>query len=126
MIRVLITGAGSYIGTSFACWASRYYSETFQIDTIDMIDGSWREKSFSGYDAVFHVAGIAHADTGRVSEDRKAFYYKINRDLAIETARKAKSEGVRQFLFMSSMIIYGKSAGLGKRKVITRQTKPLQ
>ncbi len=124
MIRVLITGAGSYIGTSFACWASQYYSETFQIDTIDMIDGSWREKSFAGYDAVFHVAGIAHADTGRVSEDRKAFYYKINRDLAIETARKAKCEGVKQFLFMSSMIIYGKSAGLGKRKVITRQTRP--
>ena len=124
MIRVLITGAGSYIGTSFTYWASRYYSETFQIDTIDMIDGSWREKSFAGYDAIFHVAGIAHADTGRVSEDRKAFYYKINRDLAIETARKAKCEGVKQFLFMSSMIIYGKSAGIGKKKVITRQTKP--
>lgn len=124
MIRVLITGADSYIGTSFVHWVSQYYSETFQIDTIDMIDGSWREKSFAGYDTVFHVAGIAHADTGRVSEDRKAFYYKINRDLAIEAARKAKCEGVKQFLFMSSMIIYGESSGIGKKKVITRQTKP--
>lgn len=89
-----------------------------------MVDGSWREKSFAGYDAVFHVAGIAHADVGHVSEERKAFYYKINRDLAIETARKAKEDGASQFVFMSSMIVYGESAGLGKKKVITKDTKP--
>ena len=86
--------------------------------------GSWREKSFAGYDTVFHVAGIAHADVGHVSEERKAFYYKINRDLAIETAQKAKKDGVSQFIFMSSMIVYGESAGLGKKRVITKDTKP--
>ena len=124
MKRVLITGANSYIGTSFEAWAKKRYPGEFEIDTVDMVDGSWREKSFAGYDAVFHVAGIAHADVGRVSEERKAFYYKINRDLAVETAQKAKAEGVVQFIFMSSMIVYGESAGLGKRKVITKDTKP--
>ena len=89
-----------------------------------MIDGTWKEKDFSGYDAVFHVAGLAHADVGHVSAETKAFYYKINRDLAIETAKKAKVDRVRQFIFMSSMIIYGESAGVGKTKVITRETKP--
>lgn len=124
MKRVLITGAGSYIGTSFENWVRERYPGEFSVDTVDMVDGSWRGKCFSGYDAVFHVAGIAHADVGRVSEERKALYYKVNRDLAIETARKARAEGVKQFIFMSSMIIYGESAGLGKRKVITRETKP--
>ena len=124
MKRVLITGAGSYIGTSFENWVRERYPGEFNVDTVDMVDGSWRGKCFSGYDAVFHVAGIAHADVGRVSEDRKALYYKVNRGLAIETARKARAEGVKQFIFMSSMIIYGESAGLGKRKVITRETKP--
>ena len=124
MKRVLITGAGSYIGTSFENWVRERYPGEFNVDTVDMVDGSWRGKCFSGYDAVFHVAGIAHADVGRVSEERKALYYKVNRDLAIETARKARAEGVKQFIFMSSMIIYGESAGLGKRKVITRETKP--
>ncbi len=124
MKKILITGANSYIGTSFEAWAKKRYPGEFEIDTVDMVDGSWREKSFAGYDAVFHVAGIAHADVGHVSEERKAFYYKINRDLTIETARKAKEDGVSQFVFMSSMIVYGESAGLGKKKVITKDTKP--
>lgn len=124
MRKVLITGAKSYIGESFEKWVTQKYPGEFQIVTVDMIDGGWREKSFEGYDSVFHVAGIAHADVGNVSEETKAFYYKINRDLAIETAEKAKKEGVEQFVFMSSAIIYGESAGIGKRKVITRTTKP--
>ena len=124
MKKILITGANSYIGTSFETWAKKKYPGEFEIDTVDMVDGSWREKNFDGYDAVFHVAGIAHADVGHVSEERKAFYYKINRDLAIETAQKAKKEGVSQFVFMSSMIVYGESAGLGKKRVITKDTRP--
>lgn len=124
MKKILITGANSYIGTSFETWAKNHYKGNFEIDTVDMIDGSWREKDFSAYQAVFHVAGIAHADVGNVSEERKQFYYKINRDLAIETAEKAKNAGVSQFIFMSSMIIYGESAGFGASKIITNETKP--
>ena len=124
MKRVLITGAGSYIGTSFEAYAGEHYPDDFSIETIDMIDGTWREKDFSKYDIVFHVAGIAHADVGRVDEATKKKYYEVNTTLAIETAKKAKSEGVGQFVFMSSSIIYGDSAPYGKKKVITRDTKP--
>lgn len=124
MKKVLITGAGSYIGTSFINWVKENHPGEFETEELDMIDSSWRKKDFSGYDAVFHVAGLAHADVGKVSAETKAFYYKINRDLAIETAEKAKRDGVKQFVFMSSMIIYGESAGVGKRKVITRETRP--
>ena len=44
---ILITGANSYIGTSFERWLQRY-AEQYSVDTIDMVDGAWREKSFSG------------------------------------------------------------------------------
>ncbi|MBR2088153.1 MAG: NAD-dependent epimerase/dehydratase family protein [Oscillospiraceae bacterium] len=121
MKRILITGAGSYIGTSFEKylkqWPDRYY-----VDTVDMIDGTWREKDFSGYDTVFHVAGIAHSDSGKISEERSKLYYQVNTDLTIETAQKAKDEGVKQFIFMSSAIVYGESAPIGKPKLITRDT----
>ncbi len=121
MKKVLITGAGSYIGTSFEKYLQQW-PEQYHVDTVDMIDGTWREKSFAGYDCVYHVAGIAHSDTGKVSEERKAFYYKINTDLTVETARKAKADGVKQFIFMSSAIVYGDSAPIGGQKVITPQT----
>jgi UDP-glucose 4-epimerase len=120
--KVLITGAHSYIGESFEHYAKVHYMDQFEIDTIDLIDGAWRDASFSGYDAVFHVAGIAHADVGNVSDDVRKKYYQVNTDLAIEVAQKAKNDGVQQFVFMSSMIIYGDSAGYGVRKVITGDT----
>lgn len=104
--KVLITGAGSYIGESFRKYCKEYYPD-IKCDTIDMIDGSWKEKSFAGYDTVFHVAGIAHADTGHTPVEEQERYYKVNTNLAIETAKKAKTDGVKQFVFMSSMIIYG-------------------
>lgn len=123
MKKILITGANSYIGTAVEAWLQKDQGK-YIVDTVDMIDGTWREKNFSEYDVVYHVAGLAHADVGKVSEERKAFYYKINTDLAVETAQKAKSEGVKQFIFMSSMIIYGESAGLGKQKIIDGNTRP--
>lgn len=121
--KVLITGAGSYIGESFASYAARNYPNLI-VDTVDMIGGNWREKRFEGYDSVFHVAGIAHADVDKADEETKARYYSVNTDLAVETARKAKKEGVKQFIFMSSIIIYGESAPFGKRKVIDEKTVP--
>ena len=121
MKKVLITGANSYIGISFEKYLQQW-PEEYHVDTVDMIDGTWREKSFAGYDAVYHVAGIAHSDTGKVSDERKELYYKINTDLAIETAMKAKKDGVKQFVFMSSASVYGDSAPIGKTKMITRDT----
>ena len=123
MKKVLITGANSYIGVSFEEYANEKYPQEFEIETIDMIDGSWREKDFSQYDIVYHVAGIAHADVGYVSDEVKARYYAVNTDLAIETAEKAKESGVHQFVFMSSAIIYGESAPYGEHKIITKETE---
>lgn len=121
---VLITGADSYIGVYFDKYVKEHYKEELQTDTVDMIDGSWRERDFSKYDIVFHVAGLAHADVGNVSEETKKKYYAVNTDLAIETAKKAKDDGVGQFVFMSSAIIYGDSAPYGKKKRITADTEP--
>lgn len=118
---VLITGAGSYIGTSFEKWVKENCRE-IETTTVDMRGSKWRGFDFHGYDAVFHVAGIAHADVGKVTEEQKKRYYRVNTDLTVECARKARAEGVRQFLFMSSMIVYGESGGIGKPKVITRDT----
>lgn len=121
MKRILITGANSYIGTCFERYMQAFADE-YTVDTVDMIDGTWRKKDFSCYDAVFHVAGIAHSDNGKISEEKAKLYYAVNTDLTVETAKKAKADGVKQFIFMSSAIVYGNSAPLGKTKMITADT----
>jgi len=123
MKRILITGSQSYIGMSVEDWLKRE-PQKYKIETIDMKTNDWKNHDFSNYDTVFHVAGIAHVDVDGITEEIKQLYYKVNTQLAIDTAIKAKQEGVAQFIFMSSMIIYGESAPIGKKKVITRDTKP--
>jgi UDP-glucose 4-epimerase len=118
MKNILITGKNSYIGTSLENWLMRE-SDKYKIDTVDMKDGSWKEVDFSQYDVVFHVAGIAHVSSDPKMED---LYYKVNRDLTIETAEKAKAEGVKQFIFMSSIIVYGDSSS--SKRVIDKNTVP--
>lgn len=116
MKRILITGANSYIGTSFVKYIKENYPDEYIIDTLDMKDDHWREMSFAGYDSVFHVAGIAHQ---KETKKNAPLYYTVNRDLAIETAKKAKQDGVKQFIYLSSMSVYGMDTG-----VITRETNP--
>lgn len=103
MKRILITGKGSYIGTNFKTYMKQWPAD-YQVDELDMIDSTWKEYDFSKYDVVYHVAGLAHK---KEIKDNELLYYKINRDLAYETALKAKDSGVKQFVFMSSMSVYG-------------------
>lgn len=115
MKKILITGADSYIGVSF----EKYMSERSPgvcIDTLDMRSADWESFDFSGYDAVFHVAGIAHQKETR---ENAHLYYEVNRDLAARTAQRAKAAGVGQFIFLSSMSVYGTERG-----VITPDTEP--
>ena len=63
MKKILITGANSFIGTTFEKYIRDNFADQYEVDTVDMIDGSWREQDFSGYDTVYHVAGIAHSDS---------------------------------------------------------------
>uniref|UniRef100_UPI0025F131DF NAD-dependent epimerase/dehydratase family protein n=1 Tax=Ruminococcus sp. TaxID=41978 RepID=UPI0025F131DF len=121
MKKVLITGAGSYIGTSFEEYLKQW-PDKYLVDTLDMIGEGWTKYDFSGYDTVYHVAGIAHSDNGKISREKAKLYYEVNTKLTIRTAMKAKKAGVKQFIFMSSAIVYGDSASIGKKKMITKDT----
>lgn len=118
MKKILITGKNSYVGNSFEKWLVNFPGE-YAIEKISLKDESWRDYDFSIYDTVLHVAGIAHVST---DPNMEQLYYKVNRDLTIDVAKKAKSQGVKQFVFMSSIIVYGD--GSKESKVIYKDTIP--
>ena len=83
------------------------------------MNDAWKKADFSKYDVVYHVAGIAHVNADPKMEP---LYYKVNRDLTIDVARAAKTAGVKQFIFMSSQIVFHESQSL-KTEVLTALTK---
>lgn len=119
MKRILITGANSFVGTNIERWLMRQ-PDCYQVDTVDTMNDAWKQADFSWYDVVFHVAGIAHVDP---KPEMAPLYYKVNRDLAIEVAKCAKDKGVKQFIYMSSGIVYKVSKSL-KGDVRTPDTLP--
>lgn len=116
-MKILITGANSYVGTHVGDWLMK---AGHHVDTIDMMGDAWKTVDFSPYDTLFHVAGIAHVDAKKSMRD---LYYRVNCDLAYEVAQKAKAAHVAQFIFMSSMIVYQESQSL-KPLIIQTQTSP--
>jgi len=117
---VLIAGEGSFIGTAVGKRLAEFpggYSAT----AIDMRGDSWRAFDFAGFDSVVHVAGIAHVSP---KPAMRALYEAVNRDLAIETAARAKGAGVRQFIFLSSGIVFGNAAPAGRDFEISPDTVP--
>jgi len=108
----------SYVGNSLEAWLTQY-PEDYEVDKISVRDDKWKEHDFSEYDSIIHVAGIAHVSRNPKMEE---LYYKVNRDLTIEIAKKAKQENVPQFIFLSSIIVYGES--IKNNGMITRDTVP--
>lgn len=119
MKKILITGAGSYVGESVRKYILTTSPGEFEIDTVGTMNDEWKKTDFTKYDVVYHVAGIAHVNADPKMEP---LYYKVNRDLTIEVAQTAKAAGVRQFIFMSSQIVFHESLSL-KTEVLTNDTK---
>jgi nucleoside-diphosphate-sugar epimerase len=99
MSRILIVGTNSFVGNNFI-----KYSRFREIDEISLIDRNPEDINLKGYDVVIHLVAIVH-QTKKISEGE---YFRINRDLCLEIASNAKKSGVRQFVFLSTVKVYGK------------------
>lgn len=117
MKRILITGKDSYIGTNFREYLEQW-SQDYDIEELEVRDDCWKTFDFSAFDVVYHVAGLAHSTP---DESQRELYYRVNTDLTYEVALKAKQSKVKQFIFMSSIIVYG-SGKIGADRIITKDT----
>lgn len=103
MKHILVIGENSYIGKSFEQYMHSY--ENIKVELVGARDNTWKNVDFSGYDVIVHVAAIVHK---KESADMEKLYQEVNTDFPIEVAKKAKESGVRKFVFLSTMAVYGK------------------
>jgi len=103
-LKVAVTGSSGFIGSYFT-----KNNPDFSITEIDLLNNKLESVSFNGIDAVLHLAAIAHQKA-----NDENLYYTINRDLAYKTALRAKEHEVKQFVFMSTVKVYGEFSEPGK------------
>lgn len=113
--RLLITGVNSYIGISFKTWLEKS-DASYKIDLVSMRNDEWQRINFKLYDSIVHVSALVH------QKERKEFekdYFKVNCENTYRLAKVARDAGVKQFIFISSMAIYGEEV-----VNITKDTMP--
>ena len=119
MKNILIIGKNSYVGRMFEKHL-KIFNEEFTITSISVRNREWENIDFSNYDTIFHVAAIVHKKEKPSMEE---LYYSINCNLPFEVANKAKNEGVNQFIFMSTMAVYGEIGKINQDVIINHESK---
>lgn len=104
MKNILIIGKGSYVGESFKKWLEKFANE-YHTEIVSSLNHKWQAIDFSKFDTVVDFAGIAHIN--KIKEDMKGLFYSVNRDLTGELGRQAKEQGIKHFIYFSSMNVYG-------------------
>jgi nucleoside-diphosphate-sugar epimerase len=139
MTKVLVTGAGGYIGTQLVkdlvqsghevTAVDRFFfgkdplAEFFQNNKVNIVQKDIRdldEKDFSGHDVVCDLACLSNDPAGEIDPQ---LTYSINRDGRIHVAKTAKSAGVGKYIISSSCSVYGK--GEEPRLSETSNTNPI-
>jgi nucleoside-diphosphate-sugar epimerase len=114
MKKILITGPNGYIAKQ----CHEFLNEKgYTVNLISVRDNNWKNASFTGYDALIHLAAFVHH---RENKKNAYKYFSINRDLTLSLATKAKKEGIKLFIFMSTMNVYD----IKHLHIITKETKP--
>ncbi|MEV5112725.1 NAD-dependent epimerase/dehydratase family protein [Peribacillus frigoritolerans] len=117
-MKILVTGEKSYVGLNLKKWLSQW-NDRYDIEFISLKNEKWKSIDFSNYDVLFHVAALVHK---KEQQEMESLYYKVNRDLTVELANKAKQEGIKQFIFMSSISVYGLDGLFGEKQIIDKDT----
>ena len=123
--KVLVTGANGYIGEHLGrIIASRGYNSLGSVRQVQeklpfrsyneikssgSISGGtdWNDL-LAGVDFVVHLAGCAHK-IGRSASKAEHEYQVINRDATVQLARQAAAQGIKRFIYISSIGVLGDS-----------------
>jgi len=101
-MNILLTGSNGFIGNYF----QQNYKNKYNISTFSFQKEDLETLDLTGIDSIIHLSALVHQMGGASKEA----YWKINVDNTLELAKKAKKHGVKHFIFMSSVKVYGEES----------------
>ena len=119
-MKLLIAGKNSYIGCHIGEFV-RTKEPDSDVRYISVREDDWKTCDLSAFDAVVFAAAIVH----RKDITDETLYHQVNAQLPYEFARKAKAQGVKRFLFLSTAGVYDSDKTLPNTMIISADT-PLE
>ena len=110
---LMITGASGFIGSNFI----ERYKDKYNIIPVDLLKIKPEEIDFRGVDTVLHLAALVHQMKGAPREK----YFEVNTELTRKVAEEAKKQGVRHFVFYSTVKVYGYDGDLYNHNIILNE-----
>ena len=86
--NVLVTGSNGYLGNSFI----NQYKNKYKFENFSLLTQKLEDINFDSVDIVLHCAALVH---------------EINVEYPLKLAKLAKENGVKQFVFISTIAVYG-------------------
>ncbi len=102
MKKIVLTGANGFVGSYF----KNKYAYKYNIETFSFLRDNFESLNLNGVDIVLHLSALVHQMSG-ADEDE---YSRVNVEQTLNLAKKAKESGVGQFIFMSSVKVYGEES----------------
>ncbi|MCF6330721.1 MAG: NAD-dependent epimerase/dehydratase family protein [Sulfurimonas sp.] len=103
-MNVLLTGAGGFVGSYF----KNKYNEKYKMKIFSFLNDNFQQLDLLNTDVIVHLSALVHQMGGASVEE----YEKINVTQTIDLAKKAKKSGIKHFIFMSTVKVYGEETDI--------------
>ena len=102
-MKIILTGTTGYISCCLEKWLT-LKSSNFDLNKISVRGFSENFQIPEAMDVLIHTAALVHEKESSYTEKD---YFDVNCSLTLQLAQKAKVVGVKHFVFLSTMAVYG-------------------
>lgn len=104
MKNILLTGSNGFVGSYFI----NKYKYKYKIQKFSFLNDDFKEINLSNIETIVHLSALVHQMGGASAEE----YERVNVTQTLNLAKKAKESGVKHFIFMSTVKVYGEETSI--------------